>query len=409
MEAWYRKVDAVRSANPEAASVWSDASRKPPFISFALLPAFGHIYPVMPLAEAVRAAGARVQVAVGKPFDGKLPLPTVSGTDVDPTRVQVPALTRERFPAVADDMGTRWVPAYFGVMHALPAVAALRRAWRDDRPDLVVYDPANPGAAVVADELGIPSALFSVFHYFPPMLDLPAVTRRALDQPDTEPWAPLPQAERPRPYIDPVPAALQFGPIADHPDVIPIRTVPWEDPLTEPVRLPHRTPARPLIYVTLGTVVGTAELLREMLLEAARIGDVIASAGPTTDPALLPELPGNVTVHRFVPTRTVMRAVDAVVHHGGMGTTLAAAAHGVPQLVLPQLGDQFVNADMVARAGIGKALVGPRADGAVADALATLSADVAEKDAARAVARGIAAAPGPDRVAEELMARVPDR
>lgn len=389
--------------------MWSGASRKRPFISFALLPAFGHVYPVMPLAEAARAAGARVQVAVGKPFDGNLPLPTVAGTDVDPTRIQVPALTRERFPAVADDMGTRWVPAYFGVMHALPAVAALRRAWRDDRPDLVVYDPANPGAAVVADEWGIPSALFGVFHYFPPILDLPAVTRRALDRPDADPWAPLPRAERPRPYIDPVPAALQVGPVADHPDVIPVRTVPWEDPRTAPARLPHRMPGRPLIYVTLGTVVGTAELLREILLEAARVGDVIASAGPTTDPALLGDLPGNVAVHRFVPTRTVMRAADLVVHHGGMGTTLAAAAHGVPQLVLPQFGDQFANADAVVRAGIGAALVGPRADGAVADALATLRVDVDAKDAARAVASGIAAAPGPDRVAEELMARVRER
>lgn len=405
MEALYRKVDAVRSANPGTASVRSDASKKLPFISFALLPAFGHVYPVMPLAEAARAAGARVQVAVGNPFDGNLPLPTVAGTDVDPTVTPVPELTRERFPAVADDMRTRWVPAYFGVMHALPAVAALRRAWRDDRPDLVVYDPANPGAAVVADEFGIPSLLFSVFHYFPPMLDLPAVTRRALDQPDVDPWEPLPESVRLRPYIDPVPAALQIGPIADHPDVVPIRTVPWEDPLTKPVRLPNRTPARPLVYVTLGTVVGTPELLREVILEAAQIGDVIASVGPTGDPALLGDLPGNVAIHRFVPTRTVMEAADLVVHHGGMGTTLAAAAYGVHQLVLPQIGDQFANAQAVPRAGIGQALIGPRADGTIGDALATLHADPDIKDAARAVAHSIAATPGPDQIAEELISR----
>jgi len=277
----------------------------------------------LPLAEAARAAGARVQVAVGHPFDDNLPLPTVPGTDVDPTVTSVSDLTRERFPAVADDMRTRWIPACFGVAHALPAVAALRRAWRADRPDLVLYDPANPGAAVVANELGIPAILFSVFHYFPPMLDLPAVTRRALEHPDVDPWRQLPEATKPRPYIDPMPAALQAGPIADHPDVIRIRTVPWEDPLTEPVALPHRRLARPLVYVTFGTVVGTAELLREVILEAAQIGDVIASTGPTVRRAQLGNLPDNVAVHRFVPTRTVMEAADLVVHHGGMGTTLA--------------------------------------------------------------------------------------
>ena len=393
------------SANPATAWARSGTPRKPPFISFALLPAFGHVYPVMPLAEAARAAGARVQVAVGHPFDGNLPLPTVPGTDVDPTVTSVSDLTRERFPAVADDMRTRWVPAYFGVAHALPAVAALRRAWRADRPDLVVYDPANPGTEAVADELGIPAVLFSVFHYFPPLLDLPAVTRRALEHPDVDPWEPLAEAPKPRPYIDPVPAALQAGPIADHPDVIPIRTVPWEDPLTEPVALPHRRLARPLVYVTFGTVVGMAGLLREVILEAAQIGDVIASTGATVGRAQLGNLPDNVAVHRFVPARTVMEVADIVVHHGGMGTTLAAAAYGVPQLLLPQIGDQFANAHAVPRARIGQALIGPRADGAVGAALATLHADLDTREAARAVAHSIAGTPGPDHVAEELISR----
>jgi hypothetical protein len=219
MEAWYRRKDAVCSANPGTASARSGTPRKPPFISFALLPAFGHVYPVMPLAEAARAAGARVQVAVGHPFDGNLPLLTLLGTDVDPTVTSVSDLTRERFPAVADDMRTRWVPAYFGVAHALPAVAALRRAWRADRPDLVVYDPANPGAAVVADELGIPAMLFSVFHYFPPMLDLPAVTRRALEHPDVDPGNRCPRLQSPalhRPRAGRPPGRPDRGPSRRH-------------------------------------------------------------------------------------------------------------------------------------------------------------------------------------------------
>lgn len=43
----------------------------------------------------------------------------------------------------------------------------------------------------------------------------------------------------------------------------------------------------------------------------------------------------------------------AVVHHGGAGTTHAAARAGVPQVVMPQLLDQFYWADRVGRVGIG--------------------------------------------------------
>ncbi|WP_083530033.1 glycosyltransferase [Skermania piniformis] len=400
-----RKANAVRSADSTTASARSNSSKNTPFISFALLPAFGHVYPVMPLVEATQAAGARVQVAVGRPFNENLPMSTVLGTDVDPAAMSVPDLTREKFPAVVDDMPTRWVPAYFGVMHALPTVTALRRAWRADRPDLVVYDPANPGAAVVADELGIPAVLFSVFHYFPPMLNLPAVTRRALDHPEVAPWEPVADLTYRNPYVDPVPAALQQGPIADYPEVIPIRTVPWENRATDLGAVPSRRSGRPLIYLTLGTVVGTAALLRGLILEAAEVGDVIASTGPGVERSELAGLPGNVILREFVPTRAVMSVADLVVHHGGMGTTLAAAAHGIPQLIVPQVGDQFANAQAVARAGIGQALIGPRADGAVSAALTTLQDDDYTREAARSVARSIAATPGPDRVADLLISR----
>ncbi len=406
MEAWFREGDAVRGANPHTSSLRSPSPAEHPFISFALLPAYGHVFPVMPLADATQRAGARVQIAVGSPFHGNLPLPTVLGSDLDPITKAVPELTRARFPAVVDDVPRRWVQAFFGVMHGLPAVAALRRAWQHDRPDLVVYDPANPGAAVVAEELGIPAVLFSVFHYHPFILGLPGITRRALDHPDVLPWEPLPEGAQPsRPYIDPVPPALQIGLIAEHDDVIPIRTVQWDDPKATSVRPTDRDQTRPLVYVTLGTVVGTPELLRDVILEAAQIGDVIASIGPTGSRAQLGDLPANVSVHQFVQARSVMAAADLVVHHGGMGTTLAAAAHAVPQLLLPQMGDQFANAQAVSSAKIGQALIGPRADGAIAGTLTALQNDPAVRGAAHAVARDIAAAPDPSQVARELISR----
>jgi vancomycin aglycone glucosyltransferase len=47
--------------------------------------------------------------------------------------------------------------------------------------------------------------------------------------------------------------------------------------------------------------------------------------------------------------------VAAVIHHGGAGTTFAAARAGTPQLIVPQVADQFYWAERVAELGIGVA------------------------------------------------------
>src|SRR4029453_14217324 len=48
-------------------------------IMFASLGAYGHLYPMMPLALAGAAAGHETVIAVGPPFLDRLPLPTVPG------------------------------------------------------------------------------------------------------------------------------------------------------------------------------------------------------------------------------------------------------------------------------------------------------------------------------------------
>jgi vancomycin aglycone glucosyltransferase len=53
--------------------------------------------------------------------------------------------------------------------------------------------------------------------------------------------------------------------------------------------------------------------------------------------------------------RELFRRVAGVVHHGGAGTTTTAAVAGVPQVVLPQIGDQPFWATRVADLGIGVA------------------------------------------------------
>ena len=52
-------------------------------IMFASLGAYGHLYPMMPLALACAATGHETPIAIGPPFGGRLPLPTVPGYPPD--------------------------------------------------------------------------------------------------------------------------------------------------------------------------------------------------------------------------------------------------------------------------------------------------------------------------------------
>jgi vancomycin aglycone glucosyltransferase len=56
-----------------------------------------------------------------------------------------------------------------------------------------------------------------------------------------------------------------------------------------------------------------------------------------------------------VNQQRLFERVAAVVHHGGAGTTTTAARAGVPQVVVPQGGDQVYWARRVAELGIGAA------------------------------------------------------
>jgi vancomycin aglycone glucosyltransferase len=60
-----------------------------------------------------------------------------------------------------------------------------------------------------------------------------------------------------------------------------------------------------------------------------------------------------------VNQQALFQRVDAVIHHGGAGTTTTATRAGTPQVVVPQYGDQPYWAGRVVDLGIGAAHVDP--------------------------------------------------
>ncbi|HYK06877.1 MAG TPA: nucleotide disphospho-sugar-binding domain-containing protein [Gaiellaceae bacterium] len=123
----------------------------------------------------------------------------------------------------------------------------------------------------------------------------------------------------------------------------------------------------------------------------------------------LGSVPAHVRIERVVPQQDVLPACSAVVAHAGSGSTLAALAHGLPLVLVPQGADQFENAARVEAAGAGVVVM---PDGlsseSVRAALRLVPGEPSFAAAAQKVAAEIAAMPGPGDVAiavEEYVAR----
>jgi UDP:flavonoid glycosyltransferase YjiC (YdhE family) len=77
---------------------------------------------------------------------------------------------------------------------------------------------------------------------------------------------------------------------------------------------------------------------------------------------------------------------------------------GLPQLVLPQGADQFLNAEILTAAGVGRALANDaQGPGAISEAVQALLGDSAERQAASRVRDEIAAMPSPSEVVPQLV------
>lgn len=348
-------------------------------VVFASLPAYGHLYPMLPLALACRDAGHEVTVAAGEPVIDALPVPTAQGIAAGTTLHDIEQETIRNHPSLTP--GPEFAIRMFGETTARLVEPELRALFERERPDIVVHEVLNVGAEVAATRLGIRAVCFGLGLANPLM-------SHVYELAGADP-------EMPGGYLDPMPPSVQ-NPVPLPASRRPIRPVAWAPPVPLPAWLPEAPRRR--VYVTLGTVsFGAVEVLRRAVLAtAAHDVDVLVAVGPAGDPALLGELPANVHLEKFVPQAEVLRHVDLVVHHGGAGTMLSTLAEGLPQLILPQGADQPFNAVAIERAGAGRALTNDaQTQEALTAAVGALLAEGPERLAAKRIAEEIAAMPAP--------------
>ena len=371
---------------------------------FASLGAYGHVYPMMPLALACADAGHEVVIATGKPFLDRLPLPTVPGY---PTNFELDWAIQEAKRRHPELHGVEFSMAMFADVTAEQVAPTMIEQCEAMRPDLVIFEGMNTGAGVAASVLGIPAATYAIGL----MSAVYAMLHSATVGYQRDLWL---QRDRIPPeangllgaaLINPAPPSLQ-GPDGTGAPSIPIRSVAYNESRAEVPAWLSQQRRQPRVYLTLGTVsFGAVEVLRRAIAEIAPLGvDILVTVGPDGEPAALGEVPENVRVERFVAQSAVLPLVDVIVHHGGTGTVLGAVEAGLPQLVLPQGADQFINAKILAAGGIGRALPNDaQQPGAIGAAVRAILGDSPERQAAGRMRKEIAAMPSPSDVVPALV------
>jgi UDP:flavonoid glycosyltransferase YjiC (YdhE family) len=380
-------------------------------VLFSTTAGTGHFGPLIPVARVCQAAGHTVAVAAPARF-----AEAVTGAAFDhlPFADPSPELRGKVFnraPQLTFEEMNRLVLAeVFARLDAQAALPTLSEIMIDWRPDLVVREPCEFGSLVAAESVGIPQLQVAIMtgRIGPGIL---GVVRESLAELSTmagllpeRAAGVLLQADS----LTSVPEALDSGDLmlggAEAEEAVSDRGRMWRFRTDTPVkpRLPATwgDPADPLIYVSYGSVTARqpefAPIYDATLRTLADLpARVLMTTGRGFDVGELEPIPPNTHVEQWWPQEAVMGAAAAVVGHGGFGTTMAAVAAGVPQVVVPLFAfDQSVHARRVAEVNAGIQLTGGVA--AVADipaALRRVLDEPAFAEGARAMAAEIAALP----------------
>ena len=327
-------------------------------------PAIGHVNPMVPLARALMAQGHDVVWATGPEA-----LPTVEAAGLRHVAVGITASEARvefyrRFPEARhlapEELPGFMFPRLFGSVAAPATLPDLLAFARTFKPDVVVHLAGAFAAPIVAAVLGVPNVCQGYGALIP--AERVAAASEAV--------GPLWREHRltPRPwggcydhlYIDIYPPSLR--PL--HSDYIEHRTsmrpIPFSAELdSDFADVTGLDGDRPIIYLTFGTVFNAVTGVFGEALHglASRDARVIVTVGPEGNPDAFGSVPGNVSVHRYIPQQLLLSRCSLVVSHAGSGTFLGALDHGLPQLCLPQAADQFGNAKQCVAAGAGLILL----------------------------------------------------
>lgn len=291
----------------------------------------------------------------------------------------------------------------------------------DFRPDLALRDGMDLSTVLMSEKLGIPQ------------LPTPSGASNTLDPAHTVDGLNALRAELSLPgtddpfaiaahgRIDYVPHAYSY---AHHlPGSLAYRqTVNVDRSSVLPTWVAELPTERPLVFAALGTALpemhkrmadadGAAkmpghapdpiETLKTITEAAARLDDctvVVATAGMPVDGA---GLPPHVHLTERLPQPILLEAVDVFLTHGGFNSVRESLRTATPMAVLPQFGDQFLNARRTQELGLGRQITDRSPEG-IAAVCRDLLADTAVHARARRARLAMLALPEAESAVTDL-------
>jgi hypothetical protein len=311
-------------------------------VLFASTQGAGHFNPLVPFIEACLAEGHDVLVVGpptldprGYPFrEGASPPEEILG----PLWQRIPSLP----PAQGEVVVVGRIFGRLNVETMLPTIDVTIEEWQ---PDLVVREPNEYASAIAAERHGVPHVRAAI--------GLAVSEQGALML-----AAPALENESPG-IVDRIAASRYVTCFPESVDQAPFAVERYRDPAVDaPSReLPDwwHGDESPLVYLSFGSVAAAfasaPDLYRSAVEQVATLPvRVLLTLGRDLE---LGPVPVSVHVEQWVPQADVLDHADAVVCHGGSGTTLGALARGVPLVVTPLFADQPYNAVRVAGVGAG--------------------------------------------------------
>ena len=122
--------------------------------------------------------------------------------------------------------------------------------------------------------------------------------------------------------------------------------------------IPNKVKKRPLVYISMGTVINDRPDFYEKCIAALRDQnvDVIISCGKATDREALGVLPDNIQVYPYVDQLEVLSRADVFITHCGMNSVSESLYMAAPMVLYPQTGEQKAVARRVTEKGAGVVL-----------------------------------------------------
>ncbi|WFE15399.1 glycosyltransferase [Bacillus atrophaeus] len=327
-------------------------------ITIINIPAYGHVNPTLALVEKLCEKGHRVTYATTEEFApavqqaGARPLLYETTISVDPQQIK-------------ELMEKNETPLMF-LKESLGILPQLEELYKDDQPDLIVYDFIALAGKLLADKLQVPAVrLCSSYAQNESFQMGTEEMLQQVKEAEAEFQAFLEQENLPAVSFEQLAIPEAFN-IVFMPRSFQIKNETFDDRFcfigpslgkrSEQERLLLKEKGdRPLMLISLGTAFNAWPEFYQMCIEAFGGSEwhVIMSVGKSIEPDSLGDIPDNFTVRQRVPQLDVLTEADVFISHGGMNSTMEAMNEGVPLVVIPQMHEQELTAQRVEELGLG--------------------------------------------------------